>query len=63
MQNNTYRAHIHSTDRRRLCILTVRAPDLRTAEGYAIAKAALNLKWNPADLVAAQVHQQTPVFA
>jgi len=63
MQNNTYRAHVHTTDKTGFNILTVRAPDLRTAEVYAIAKAALNLKWNPAELVAAQVHQQTPVLA
>jgi hypothetical protein len=60
MQNNTYRAHIHSIDRKRLCILTVTATDLKQAEQHGIAKAALNLRYDPRQLIAAHIHQQTP---
>lgn len=61
MKTSTYRAHIHSTDQKRLCILTVKASCLREAEDYAVAKAALNLRWNPAQLIVRHLHQQTPV--
>jgi len=60
---NTYHAKIHSTSGRRLCGLTVTAPDLRTAEAYAIAKAALHLRFDPRQLTVAHLHQQTPVSA
>lgn len=55
-----YRAHVHSTDGRRLCILTVTAEDLRQAEQHAIAKASLQLRWNPRQLTVRKLHEQTP---
>jgi hypothetical protein len=55
-----YRAHIESTDGRRLCILTITADDLRQAEQHAIAKAALNFRSNPAHLIVRKLHEQTP---
>jgi hypothetical protein len=60
MKTNTYRAHIHSTDNKRVCILTVKASDLTEAAQHGIAKAALNLRYDPRQLIAAHIHQQTP---
>lgn len=46
-----WRARVRSrATGRRLLTLTLAAPDLRTAEGFAIAKAALLLREDPAQL-------------
>jgi hypothetical protein len=55
-----YRAHVHSTDGHRLCILTITADDLRQAEQHAIAKASLHLRWNPSQLTVRKLHEQAP---
>lgn len=55
-----YRAHVHSKDGLRLCIMTITAADLRQAEQHAIAKAALNFRSNPAHLIVRKLHEQAP---